>query len=421
MNTRIQKERTHVFAPSISVAVAATIAGKIDEEQLSAAITKAVLNNEILNCKIELNENGEAFYTKTDAAPFMISCFATDWKTVVEQQECIPFDLEKGELIRFFTRIKPDGAQLIMIAHHLAGDGLSLAYLLEDIIKALNGRPLEDKPLTLFDYGSLPPDSRLNPLMRLMLNFINKKWRKTGKQFAFSEYKTMFQNYWNHHKTDIYDEEIGENQLSVLKDAANKHGITLNSLLTAAFIKTAGEQVGTGLAASIRPKDYRGMGNYATGISIHYAYDTAKDFWANAQTVHRLIYKKLNTNRDKYFLLQFMNAISPTLIDAVYFSAFGSYENKTAKTVSNLFGYGGTPKNISITNLTTLDIDRSDEAIYLADVLFVPPLVPNARYIIGISTLRNKMSLSLHVEQNEHMNQELTRFSDAITFLKQLT
>ena len=75
-----------------------------------------------------------------------------------------------------------------------------------------------------------------------------------------------------------------------------------------------------GIAASIRPEQFTGMGNYATGISIRYRYDTKKDFWKNAQAVHQLIYRKLNNPNKKFFLLKFMDSLEPGLIDSAYFS-----------------------------------------------------------------------------------------------------
>lgn len=420
MNAQIQKERTHLFSPSINIAMLATIFGDMTEKVLSAAITKAVLNNEILSCKIALDQDGKAFYEKKEKPLFTIEKFDGDWKTIIQVQETVVFDLENGELIRFFVKGQQDCTQLLMIAHHLVGDGLAVSYLLEDIINALNGHDLTYKPLKLFELNTVPFDSRLSPLMRFMQSSINKKWSKTGKKFSFTEYKDMFTSYWRNRKTEIFCEEINEIQLSALKRIAKQHGITLNSLLTTAFAKVARERSDIGMAASVRPKDYRGMGNYATGISVQYRYNIAKDFWANTKEVHKFIYKKLNNNRAKFFLLEFMNGVSPTLVDAAYFSAFGGYENKVAKTICNMFGYGGKPKSISITNLTTLDIGEQNGDYSIKDIRFVPPLVPNARRLIGISTFRNKMAISFHVENNELLSEEKAFFEDAISYLKQL-
>lgn len=261
-------------------------------------------------------------------------------------------------------------------------------------------------PLQLFDLNTVPPHAKLNPWMRFILRGLNRKWHTTGKPFTHAEYQELHKSYWSKRTTEIYCEELNESQLSALQQAAKQQGITLNSLLTTAFAKAAQAQSDIGLAVSIRPQGYLGMGNYATGISIRYRYNNVKNFGVNAQEVHQRIYKKLDDHKAKFFLLQFMNEVSPTLIDAAYFSAYGSYTNKAAHTVSNLFGYGGKPKSISITNLTTLDMNKQQGIYSLTAVSFVPPLVPNARRIIGISTFGNRLSISFHVASNDQLSEE---------------
>lgn len=423
MNTiyRIQKERTHIFSPSINIAMLGTIAGAVTDAALREAITRAVGKHEILSCKITLDEQGQAYYERIEQPIVRIEPFAGDWIAVVQEQETVAFDWANGELIRFYVKRQQDSFQLLIVAHHLAGDGLAVSYLLDDVVQALNGHDLIEQPLRLYDPTPNLAKSKLSLGMRFMLRGLNRKWQKTGQLFTYADYQEMFQRYWKNRKTEILCEELDEAQLSALKQRAKQQGITLNSLLTASFAQaaqTAQAPSDIGLAASIRPPAYRGMGNYATGISIRYRYTDAKDFAANAQVIHKLIYAKLENPKKKFFLLQFMNEVAPTLIDAAYFAAYGGYANKTAQTVRNLFGYGGKPKSISITNLTTLDLNQQNGKYSLTAVQFVPPLVPNARRIIGICTYRNRMSISLHVEHNDQLAEEKALFEGAMRELR---
>ncbi|MEK3904603.1 hypothetical protein [Paenibacillus sp. FSL R7-0179] len=418
MNTytplRIQKERTHIFSPSITIAMLGIIQGDVSDHDLGAAIAAAVSNHEILSCKITFDEQGEAFYEKIEQPRIHIEPFDRDWKAVVQDQETIAFDWVNGELIRFFVKRQQDSFQLLILAHHLTGDGLAVSYLLNDVLHALNGDELIYKRLQLFDPKTVPPRSKLPPWMRIILHGLNRKWNSTGKAFNYTEYQEMYQSYWSSRTTKIYCKELNESQLSALKETAKRQGITINSLLTTAFAKSAQGHSDIGLAVSVRPKNYRGMGNYATGISIRYRYNKTHDFGANAHKVHKRIYKKLNNHKAKFFLLQFMNEVSPTLIDAAYFSAYGGYVNKAAHTVSNLFGYGVKPKSISITNLTTLDIHKSQGKYSLTAVSFVPPLVPNARRIVGICTFEDRLTLSLHVAGNDLLSEEKDFWESAL-------
>lgn len=175
-----------------------------------------------------------------------------------------------------------------------------------------------------------------------------------------------------------------------------------------------------GMAANIREKGFNGMGNYATGISIKYHYNEKLDFTENARQVQDLIYGKLNDASKKYFLLQFMRNIEPTLIDAIYFNVCDDYHNKTASAFGSMFGYNGNPKGISITNLTKLPIAADYGEYEIKDFAFVPPLVLNAKRIIGIASIGRKMVLSLHLRNDADAEEHCSFFYKGMEYLKNL-
>ena len=191
-------------------------------------------------------------------------------------------------------------------------------------------------------------------------------------------------------------------------------------MITTALIRASGELSDVGMAASFRRDGNTGMGGFATGVSIKYHYNEKKDFVWNGTKVQKLIYDKLNNPAKKFFLLQFMSNIEPTLIDAIYFEACGDYSNKTAKTFSKMFGYSGNPKGISITNLTKLPIEIKYNEYELTDFVFVPPLVLNAKRIIGAAAFSRRIMLSLHVNNDDEVNLNRELLLNAIEFLKKL-
>jgi Uncharacterized protein containing a NRPS condensation (elongation) domain len=400
------------------VAVNVDINGLANAEELIPAIRIAVINNEILNCKIEMDDKGVALYSKISKPVYKIKMTTDKWTDIVLQQEKLRFEIEKGELIRFFIRYREDAAQLLILAHHLAGDGISMCYLVQDILCALSGKELNYKPIKLLVLDELPENSRLSIPMSLMLRVMNSKWRKSGKAFGFNDFDRVFNTYWNNRETIIDNYTITGDEYQSLVIESKKHNVTINSVITTALLRADAQRADVGLAVNIREHDYTGMGNYATGISLNYAYDENKDFWINAEAVHKLIYAKLMNNRKKYFLMQFMGGIEPTLIDAVYFSAYDNYENKTAKTFQKMFGYDGNPKGISLTNLTRLPIPHIYGNYSINDITFVPPLVLNAKRILGISTLNNKMNISLHIEKNSDAAKNMEFFRQAMEYLK---
>ena len=417
---RIDKERIWVFSPVNNIAFKADIKGNITEKQLIEAITHTVNHYEMLNQKVILDNEGIAYFCKAENPKLVIEPMNCDWKELVREQQKIPFAIDKGEFIRFFYQYTQSGIILLIIVHHIAGDGISFTYFLQDIMKSLSGMQIENKKINLFDMESLPKESKLSFPMTWLLKSMNKKWEKSGKIFGFDDYLYMYDKYWSSRETliDTYYLE-NENYDNICK-FSKLNSLTVNTLITTALIRASDELSDVGLAASFRENGNTSMGGYATGISIKYKYNKKKDFAWNGKKVQKLIYGKLNNPAKKYFLLQFMSNIEPTLIDAIYFNACSEYNNKTAESFSKMFGYNGNPKGISITNLAKLPIEYKYRAYELTDFVFVPPLVLNAKRIIGITTIGNKMALSLHLNNDAKSEEHRKFFYKGMEYLKNL-
>lgn len=137
------------------------------------------------------------------------------------------------------------------------------------------------------------------------------------------------------------------------------------------------------------------MGNFASGISVQYRYNSSKDLALNAQAVQKRIRRKTQSNDARLFLLRFLQAIDPTLIDAAYFAAYDGYDHPIARRMQAMFGYEGSPAQIGISNLLRLPIQELYGDYRLARFSFIPPLVPNNASIMGVATLGSAMELSL--------------------------
>jgi hypothetical protein len=444
MRYEIKKDRLWIFSPVADVIMKADIAvmdgsAGVSIKELKEAIACAVNSNEVLKSKVILEEDGKAYFTEMPEANYMVTESNQDWKAIIREQERIPFDLSKGEYLRIYLirngedegtviqeeKSTAETVTLLLIAHHLAGDGLSFAYLIQDIMKALCKEELVSKPVQLLDLSHFPKESRLNFPMKLMMNGINRSWRKTGKSFTLEEFREMNAVYWSQNSTHVTTYAFTENRYIALTSAAKKNNVTMNSLITTALIKAAKEcgetgRQDVGFAVSIRQKGYTGMGNYASGASLQYLYDEGKDFYENARRVQKQIYHKIKDNKKKYFLLQFLENIEGTLNDAVYFAAVSGYDNRTARTFSKMFGYGGNPKGISITNLTRLPLEAVYGKYELAGVLFIPPVVLNAKRIIGVASLGNRMEISFCVREDRNCKENILYFNRAMDILEKL-
>ncbi len=388
-------ERTHLFSPCIKVSVVIDIEGPLDHPKLEEAIIQAVKANEILSCVIDLDSDGNAGYRPTGKPLYALTLSQEPWDVLVSAAHRRPSNLEKGPLLECFAKQQEHGFLLTLIAHHLAGDGLSLTYLVQDILRSLNGECPACKPLRLLDPAMVGDANMLHPVMHFLLERQNRSWRKAAKVFTYADYQRLVESYWTDRQLHVASLQVQEQTLAKLQAYAKSRELTINTLLTTALLKVKTERTKVGLALSVRPAGYEAMGNFASGISIHYRYAALKSFEENARLVQKLIQGKSSNDDSKYFLLRFLQAIDPTLIDAAYFSAYDGYDHPLAKRMQSMFGYQGRPAQIGISNLGRLSIQEQYGQYRLMHFRFIPPLVPNNACIMGAATLGSCMELSL--------------------------
>ena len=345
----------------------------------------------------------------------------TSWREVLAENERRPFAIEEGEWMRHTLIPNESGAQWVLVAHHLEGDGISMLYFARDVLSAMANKAGADYtilPVRLPEARDLPKGARLSPFIALMVRALNREWEKGKRIFTFEDRRRLHDAFWKDRQTQVLLGEIGGDALSGLLSKCHAHKVTLTAAMATAFLLSAPGETDVGLAVSIRPKGFEGMGNYASGISIRHAFDPRKDFWANAAVVHRLMREKLNHPKRKYFLLCFMNGLSPSLIDAAYYSAYGGFANDNAARVSRMFGYSGNGKGISLTNLTIAPIPDLYGHVKLESIVCVPPLVPNAKRILGVVTIGGRMIITMQYRKDQEENQAIFQKAvDRITSL----
>ncbi len=393
MQQSLLTERTHLFCPCIKVAVVVDIEGPVDLAMLDAAIGQAVAANEIVCSTIGLDPTGKACYRPTGKPLYTLTVSEEPWEALVASIHRKPSNLEEGPLLECFVKQLDSALQLVLVAHHLAGDGLSLSYFVQDVLRSLNNEELPFKALSQLSPKAI--GDGLNPVMHFLLERQNRSWRKTGKVFAFSDYQRMVHAYWENRQIHIAHCRMKDESFAKLLQFAKTRDITINSVLCTAMFKAKGEKMKLGLAVSVRPEGNHGMGNFASGISVHYQYNTSKDFVLNAQAVQKRIRKKTQSNDARLFLLRFLQAINQTLIDAAYFAAYDGYDHPIARRMQAMFGYQGSPAQVGISNLLRLPIQEIYGDYRLARFCFIPPLVPNNACILGVASLGSAMELSL--------------------------
>lgn len=415
----IDSERVDLFEPNIYIQFQVQIMGNPSPEALVTAIEKAFYANEVTMSKIEIDKLGNAYYRRTKESGCKVSIVKNNWLNLMRLNEKKPFAINQGELIRAFVITSEGNTHLFLMAHHLAGDGKSIIYFLEDVMRALSGEQLEYREMELITQEYLPPESELPRLVKLYSFYYNHKWKSTGRIFHWEDYYKIHERYWRERRSQVLLEYFTPEEITRIHSNAKKIGVSVNSYIVTAFLEANRKNSIIGIAVNARRNNNKSMSNQATGISVNHTFSDKISFEKNAQLIHRKALFKLSQPVKKYFILRFLPLFQKSLIDSVLLYTYGLYKNKTTQKFARLMGYvGGQTRELGITNLTKLDIPYVYGDYEIKNIIFIPPVVSYAKHIIGVATMEDGMTISYHFMSDQDKEREAEFFKHAIKNLK---
>lgn len=389
-------ERPNLFEPNDYISFYVEIEGKVSAENLENAVKAAYRANEATTSKVVLKPDGAACYEKMTYSGCKVEILQEDWQEIVKANEKEPFELENGELVRSFVIPSCEKTALLIMAHHLSGDGKAIVYFIESVMKALSGAELEYRPLTLLTSQSFPQKEKLPFIAKLYTVFCNRKWQKTGKSvFSWVDYYNIHNHYWKIYTSSIQCTTLSKAETARIIKNAGQAGVSVNSYIVAAFLQADRNNSVVGIPVSVRESTNKSMTNLTSGIRIIHRYSEEYSFPENAKIIHKKVSEELKKHR--WFVLQFLSKLSPVLTDAVLLNSHHCYENSFIAKVGKIMGYtGNKTSDIGITNLTVLDIPTVYDDFKVENIVFVPPAVSYANNIIGVSTINGEMTLTYH-------------------------
>lgn len=389
-------ERPNLFEPNVYITLVAELAGNLCPKKLVTAIQSAYEANEATMSKIVL-DHGLAYYERLYTTNCTIEITDQPWTELIKQNEKKPFRLENGELVRTFLLMSKEKTEIMIMAHHLAGDGNSMLYLLKDCMCALSNTPLTYKPMTLLTKASFQ-QTRLPVLSRWYVRYCQYKWDE--RYVTWQEYDALHHKYWQSVSSDIRYNILSTIETQTILEQAKRIGCSVNSYLVTEFLKQYQNKCEVGIPVSIREKKNEAMSNLTSAISIKYQYDTRKSFEKNAKKVHKKITKTIQ--RHQLFALHFLSELPMTLIDTVSLCTHHLQCNRLAQHTASLMGYTGKKKrDLGVSNLTVIDIPTTYGSYQINNILFVPPAISYSHNVIGISTMNGRMTITYHAMKKQ--------------------
>jgi hypothetical protein len=135
----------------VHFAVTAQIAGRTSPADWRTALDRVQERHPLLSACINGSPGSVPRFRQAGAAPIPLRIVEEDpetcWEADVGQELATPFDPHGAPLVRAVLIEGIRDTALVLVAHHAIADGMSLAYLVRDTLRALTGSTLEPLPL----------------------------------------------------------------------------------------------------------------------------------------------------------------------------------------------------------------------------------------------------------------------------------
>ena len=264
----IGSERATIMLP-LNVVMVAHIRGTLDYARVTSTMEKLRSRHPLLAVRVEIDDDGVGSFVSDGVPAISIHLEPRhgeqQWISRSVDEICTAFPMEKGPLIRGVLIQSAGVSELILCAHHAICDGMSLVYLIRDILEQLT-RPSDEieqllPPIINHDMVSTPPSTGF--VATAIIRLMNRAWRRKNLRFDFDMMKQLHQRYWQKNSgIRLLTWQLSESETTRLIRRCREEGVTVNSAIWAAFLTVQHEVQGScerfrnhaGLAINTRDK-----------------------------------------------------------------------------------------------------------------------------------------------------------------------
>mgnify|MGYP002725571928 CR=1 FL=1 len=430
---RLTPPESYLFrAPFSIVTLVARIKGKVTHEALQDAVKKVQKRHINLRTRIRDDENHDSWLTTENVEDIPVTRIQREsddhWIREMHRSSKEPFEFNARPAIRFILLQSPIVSELLILCHHTICDGLSLAYLVRDIMTHLGDpeREVEILPApTPISKENLPKGLGLNRIFRFFVNRINRKWVKERVDFTQNDYLDLNKAYWANYTRKVIPIELSEDQTTELVMRCKTEGTTVNSALTSAFtgalqstVPTKPKLSKTAIAGNLRERlessPGEAMGFYAGALTLDLPYYGGKGFWENARALNKRV-QPLYTNKELFKEGLNWCYLEPSILEAFNYKLLGDLVPEEAEGYTRIYGFSQRDDIISsllkrndmetrddllmgvaITNLTRMPFPRQYGPLEL-DRLYMYPggafPMSSILIVVGVVTCSGKLSM----------------------------
>lgn len=425
------------FRTPNNIALIATFKGKINDNNLRNVLDKITKIHPLTGVRVVIDSDQDAWFTDEGVAPIPLKVITRRSEgqsiDIVEKEHKIPFDFNKGPLIRFILLKSEKASDIIIIGQHSICDGMSLIILLQDVMSLLNNPESKIKTAgAVFPTSnnfSIPFIVKLRLLKnKVIMSRINKKWNNQPVIFDDEDYQNVHDAYFQKFKYKIINLNLSHEETSNLIVKCHENQVTVNSALSVALLagkqdvkgKTVQENANVQIAVNLRnqlKKPVRNVfGFLASGIKIEFEYLPNITFWDNVRLFHQKVIKELEARKALKNLMGYNT--SPTLTDAINFAMYGKWvsggfsryekiskfienNNEAVKISRRLVT---TTPVLMMSNLGQIKNLETPNDLQLDRLYFITSSSPYLDLVAGLITANGKLTLTLSYVEPEENN-----------------
>ncbi len=412
-------ERNHFFVPGNNVVVAFRIKGNIEEAALKQAVEKARIKHPLIGARIEFDSENRGWFIleNTPENQIIVKKRQDDktWMQAVlnEYQHC--FSISSGPLIRFIFVRDTSQSELVAFAHHAVCDGLSLVFLLRDVIQFLQNpsqsvEKIDTLPTIASGYNL--STIKINPIIQNILNRYNLLWKAKKIRLSESDFAPVHA-YFSEQAMHTALFELNPSLTEKLIERCHKEHVSVNSALYCAVIRVQQDLQGDkekfrrrilmpiNIRAFLTPPPTEEVGLFAGGEVFEKRIKSHGNFWHQVRRVHKIL-EKHNTPQSMFAQAKKMQLMDPSIMDVRSMLFLGSilpHPSEKYQEILNLVEsdrflrkmkakIAGERLQIGtvLTNIGRLNISNIYNDLSITDVYFVPPSSVVAEKIIGVNT-----------------------------------
>lgn len=432
-------ERAFLWKPNSNVSMIVRIRGEFSEEKLKTALERVRQIHPFVGARIVFDSDHNAYFATDNVPPPRLKTIKRDsdahWFKELQNEIQIPFEMEKGPLIRFILVHSKEVSDLVIICSHSICDGMALVYLVRDLLENYTDFTQEIKVLIPPHNRDFLPevDSTSSQDMKRIIDYANMQWKRNPYYFHQEDYNALYSAYWDKNDFCTVLLELEPYETKLLSKQCKENGVTIGSAVTTAFIAAHEEVSGpfvNNQEQIMVPYDLRRHAITPIGDvfclcigapQFPFTYNARRSFWENSS----LLQKEIRQRVEKLEYSDLGNPdFDPTLIDAL--SSFAIFK----KTVPDAYDRTETlsrflqdKDNIAFvfaeksqekipgtvpSNLGRLSIPETYGDLRIDRMVFIPAVIDHIPLILGGIAMGGKMVFALCYPEPKDLNGSLT-------------